>query len=215
MTREELLKELAKANEEIKCIEYKRKDKKTGELKTSYYAPVHERVTAFRKIWPHGLIKTKIVQDDGKRAVVEARVYDDQTFLIATGHAYEDKESSLVNQNSYLENCETSAVGRALGMLGLLGVNGEIASADEMAQVEAIWERKKQEELKAKALTPERVSAFRSYIEENHLNEEKILGYYGKKSLEEITEEEHREVFDSVEEAKKNKKGKKNENVEK
>ena len=48
-----------------------------------------------------------------------------------TGVAYENEGSTYINKTSYIENCETSAVGRALGMLGI-GIDVSIASADEM-----------------------------------------------------------------------------------
>ena len=52
--------------------------------------------------------------------------------IVATGHAQEDKASSNINKTSYVENCETSAVGRALGFLGI-GIETSIATADEVA----------------------------------------------------------------------------------
>ena len=50
---------------------------------------------------------------------------------IAQGMAQEDRTSSRINQTSYVENCETSAVGRALGFLGI-GIETSIATADEV-----------------------------------------------------------------------------------
>jgi hypothetical protein len=52
--------------------------------------------------------------------------------LVATAHAYEKEGSSFINKTSYIENCETSAVGRALGMYGI-GIDTSLASADEVA----------------------------------------------------------------------------------
>ena len=51
--------------------------------------------------------------------------------VVAVGHASEDKNSSYINKTSYIENCETSAIGRCLGIYGI-GVCGSIASADEV-----------------------------------------------------------------------------------
>ena len=49
----------------------------------------------------------------------------------ATGHAHEDRNSSSINKTSYIENCETSAIGRALGALGI-GSDEFISSAEEL-----------------------------------------------------------------------------------
>ncbi len=51
--------------------------------------------------------------------------------LLGTGTAYEKENSSFINKTSYIENCETSAVGRALGMAGF-GIDTSIRSAEEM-----------------------------------------------------------------------------------
>ena len=51
--------------------------------------------------------------------------------LVATGHAYEKEASSFINKTSYIENCETSAIGRALGVYGI-GIDASLASAEEV-----------------------------------------------------------------------------------
>ena len=51
--------------------------------------------------------------------------------VVAQGHAHEEKGSSNINKTSYVENCETSAVGRALAILGI-GIDTSIASANEV-----------------------------------------------------------------------------------
>ena len=47
------------------------------------------------------------------------------------GDAYEKEDSAFINKTSYIESCETSAVGRALGMCGI-GIDTSVASADEV-----------------------------------------------------------------------------------
>ena len=113
--------QIVRANELIKKTPIKGKD----------YAPVHERVKAFRAICPNGRILTEIVEHDKGVVLFEATVYDETGSVLATGHAQEEKGKGMVNGTSYIENCETSAVGRALGFLGI-GVDGEIASLDEV-----------------------------------------------------------------------------------
>jgi len=60
-----------------------------------------------------------------------ASITDPQGSIVAVGHAHEVKTASNINKTSYVENCETSAVGRALAMLGI-GIDVSIASANEV-----------------------------------------------------------------------------------
>ena len=118
----------------IFCVE--KMDKKTGKVTRKDYAMVPERVTAFRKVFTTGFITTDIVSHDGNTVLMKctAGYYDNGVpIILATGYAQETKGLGLVNGTSYIENCETSAVGRALGMLGF-GLNGGgICSAEELA----------------------------------------------------------------------------------
>lgn len=69
---------------------------------------------------------------DSETVVMKATIADETGRVLATGTAYESKGSNYINKTSYVENCETSAVGRALGMLGI-GSDSSMASADEMS----------------------------------------------------------------------------------
>lgn len=102
-------------------------------IKGREYIDVAQRVQGFWELYPEGRIGTEMTADDGKRCVFRAEVYaaKDAVLPIATGHAYEVNNGRGVNATSYIENCETSAVGRALGMLGI-GSTDSIASADEV-----------------------------------------------------------------------------------
>jgi hypothetical protein len=64
--------------------------------------------------------------------VIKASVLNDKGEIVATGFAQEDKSSSYINKTSYVENCETSAWGRALANLGI-GIDTSIASSNEVA----------------------------------------------------------------------------------
>ena len=69
---------------------------------------------------------------EGKVAIIKAYAYRDrEDTRPATGHAYEKENSSFINKTSYIENCETSAVGRALAMLGF-EIKKSIASKEEV-----------------------------------------------------------------------------------
>ena len=58
-------------------------------------------------------------------------IADTEQRVIATGHAHEVKSASNINKTSFVENCETSAIGRALAMMGI-GIDVSIASANEV-----------------------------------------------------------------------------------
>ena len=111
---------------------------KTTNIKGRPYAEVNQRIKAFRMVHPDGYIKTEMDLQDGlcifRAEVGEHEVFADGTIkerIIGTGTAYEKENSSQINRTSYIENCETSAVGRALGMAGF-GIDTSVASAEEV-----------------------------------------------------------------------------------
>lgn len=107
---------------------------RTTNIKGKEYAEVNQRVKAFRTLYPEGFITTEILCREGGLCIIRATVghyADGKSVILATGTAYEKEGSSQINRTSYIENCETSAVGRALGMAGF-GIDTSIASADEM-----------------------------------------------------------------------------------
>lgn len=93
------------------------------------YKTVAERVNEFRKTHPTDAIVTEIISNDNEYVVMKASISIDT--IVATGHAQEKYGSTNINKTSALENCETSAIGRALASFGLGGT--EFASADEVA----------------------------------------------------------------------------------
>lgn len=107
------------------------------------YIDVSKRIQAFRELYPDGLIKTELYASDAKsctfRAEVFERVKTDDGFqftTLANAFAKEVNNGRGVNATSMLENCETSAIGRALGFAGIGSVEA-IASADEVAHAQA------------------------------------------------------------------------------
>lgn len=100
------------------------------DIKGKKYIPVNERVKAFRELVPEGTIETDIVKCDNEYIIVKAKIFVNGD-LKATGSAEEKRGSTNINRVSPLENCETSAVGRALGFLGI-GIDTSIASYDEV-----------------------------------------------------------------------------------
>lgn len=127
------------------AIQEANKTLKTTDVKGKNYVEVNQRIKAFRSLNPNGSIQTDIISMENGMVVMQSRVYDDDNKLLATGLAYEKETSSYINKTSYIENCETSAVGRALGMCGF-GIDTSVASAEEVQN--AIDQQNKKEEPK-------------------------------------------------------------------
>lgn len=105
---------------------------KTVDIKGKPYIEVNKRVIAFRELEPNGAISTEIVNFENGVVTMKATVTSESGQVLATGYAQEKETSSYINKTSFIENCETSAVGRALGFCGI-GVDSSIASAEEVA----------------------------------------------------------------------------------
>lgn len=103
---------------------------KRTDIKGKEYIDVAQRVNGFWKLFPNGSIRTEWLVLEKDWCVCKAIVEDMGTTL-AEGTAFEVKNHGRINPTSYIENCETSAVGRALGLAGIGSTEG-IASADEM-----------------------------------------------------------------------------------
>lgn len=104
---------------------------KTINIKGKEYVMVNERIKEFRSKYPNWSLVSELVQISDDSCVFKAIVIDDNGIVKATGFAQEDRTSSLINKTSFIENCETSAWGRALGNLGI-GIDVSIASYEEV-----------------------------------------------------------------------------------
>lgn len=133
--------DIKKANETIN----------TTNIKGKEYAEVNQRIKAFRMVYPEGTIETNMISNENGICIFKASVYApiyqetsrmvidntphisivEDKILLGTGTAYEKENSTFINKTSYIENCETSAVGRALGMAGF-GIDTSVASAEEV-----------------------------------------------------------------------------------
>jgi hypothetical protein len=103
------------------------------EIHGKQYVTVPERVNQLREAFPidSGLgILTELLEVDASRVLFKAEVIDAEGKTIGTGHAMEEFGSTQINQTSAVENCETSAIGRALAACGFAGT--EYASANEV-----------------------------------------------------------------------------------
>lgn len=107
------------------------------------YIPVHERIEKFYGLYPNGRINTEIIGNVNGIVVIKAAAYRerDDADPSATGHAYEKEGEGYINKTSHIENCETSAIGRALANLGI-EVSRGIASREEMQKVERMTAEK-------------------------------------------------------------------------
>ena len=108
---------------------------KTTNIRGKKYVEVNERIKFFRQEnqYKNWTISTEFPVMDSEMCVCKCVVADVNQRVIATGHAHEERNSSNINKTSYVENCETSAIGRALAMLGI-GIDTSIASANEVEE---------------------------------------------------------------------------------
>lgn len=122
---QELANLIKQANETIEPMDIKGKS----------YSQVPQRIKAFRMVFPEGFIKTEIVSlCDGvvmMKTIVGYYAEDGREVVLGSGYAQEKEGSTFINKTSYIENCETSSVGRALGMCGF-GIDVSVASAEEV-----------------------------------------------------------------------------------
>lgn len=161
--------EIEKVNSEITTVDIKGKP----------YAEVNKRIIAFRKLMPNGLILPNIISDDDGRVLMSCEIYDENNRLLAKAHSYENENVGFINKTSYIENCETSVIGRALGLCGF-GIDNSVASAEEVDV--AI---QKQDLMKA-PISQERLDTIKELIEETKTDLSKFLQFHKLKSLEDI-----------------------------
>ena len=101
----------------------------------SQYATVEERLALFWAAHPEGRISTRLVHNAPGSCLFRAEVYANAADPVpmAVGHAYEEKSDRGVNATSHVENCETSAIGRALANWTFSA--GKRPSREEMGKV--------------------------------------------------------------------------------
>ena len=107
---------------------------KTTNIRGKQYVEVNERIKYLRQepeLKDYSIL-TEFTLLDSEMCVCKCTIATPAGKVIATGHAHEERASSNINKTSYVENCETSAVGRALAMLGI-GIETSIASANEVS----------------------------------------------------------------------------------
>lgn len=181
---------------------------KTTDIKGKMYAEVNQRIKAFRMVYPDGFIRTKMMSNENGVCVFRAEVgiYETNTesylaeLVIGTGTAYEKEDSTFINKTSYIENCETSAVGRALGMAGF-GIDTSVASAEEVETAIVNQDANK--------LIPKtKAKALEGFLSDNGILLDTIYKLYKVKSLSELTESKHRNITEHIKDIKESQNGK-------
>lgn len=169
----------------------------TTKIKGKDYSEVNQRIKVFRMVYPTGFIITELLSDElngeGKDAYHTCRFkaavgfYTDngECVTLGVGHAYENEKSSFINTTSYIENCETSAVGRALGMAGF-GIDTSVASAEEVGN--AII----QQEKKPTKATTNQIEMIKSLVSDIPA----LLEYYNIDKLEELSVKQASEIIE-------------------
>lgn len=177
---------------ELLTMDYKRIENEVKaltptDIKGKPYVEVNQRIKVFRKCFPEGSIVTKIVRLQDGICVIKATVYDNGR-VIAVGHAYEKEGSTFINKTSYIENAETSAVGRALGILGI-GVDGAVASAIEVANAISNQDMDKLNSPISKAEAKVLIQYAKStgYTGTNEEVAQKLCDHFGVSKLSEVT----------------------------
>jgi len=117
---------------------------KTINIKGKEYIPVNERLLHFRsnedyKMWQ---IHEEVVSVNDNEGIFKVTICDNNGVVIASAHSQEYRDSSYINKTSFLENGFTSALGRALGYLGI-GIDVSIASANEVGNAVSNQDDKK------------------------------------------------------------------------
>ena len=104
---------------------------KTVNIKGKFYVEVNERLIYFRNNFPNFSLTSEVLEKTDKSILILATITNEEGRVIATGMAEEEKGSTFINKTSYVENCETSAWGRAIANFGI-GLETSVASADEV-----------------------------------------------------------------------------------
>ena len=189
--------DIKKANETIK----------TTNIKGKEYAEVNQRIKAFRMVYPEGFIDTNMISCENGVCIIRAEVgffEDGQTHILGAGTAYEKENSTFINKTSYIENCETSAVGRALGMAGF-GIDVSVASAEEVINaINNQNDKKMVESVQAKPIDEIKIKiindAVGKVITADQLK--KTLAHYKVESIAELNEAQACEVINRIKELK-------------
>jgi len=148
---------------------------KTVNIKGKPYVTVDERLIYFRDHYPNYSLVSEVIEKTEDSILIKAIILDEKNRIIATGLAEEEKGSNYINKTSYVENCETSAWGRALANFGIGIDAGSVASAEEV--INAINNQNKGQNVKFKkgSLTDIQFQRAIQSIKEGSYTKEQLL----------------------------------------
>jgi hypothetical protein len=148
------------------------KELKSINIKGKQYVEVNERLRYFRENFKDWSLESEVVEKTNTSITIKAIIKDAEGRTRATGLAEEVKGSTFINKTSYVENCETSAWGRALGNLGI-GIETSVASYEEV--VNAI---KQQDQKTKKTLTKQRFESALKAVQEGTYTKQQLVSQY-------------------------------------
>ena len=151
---------------------------KTTKIGKKDYVEVDERIRLFWELHPNWTILTEMIYncEENLVCIFKAKIIDENDVIKATGHAreFQADKKSMVNKTSHVENCETSAIGRALGIKGIITEYG-IASANEVRnakELEKELDKIQVEESKVQHKSP--VNQTQRIMEENEIESDPV-----------------------------------------
>lgn len=196
--------DIEKANKIIKPLTISRKNKDTGKIEKKGYAEVHQRIKAFRMVYPQGDIETTILTDENGICKIRADIYDDNNRHLSSATAQENiKSNSFINTYNAIENCETSAVGRALGFAGF-GIDTSIASAEEVQN--AIIKQDKKDDITPQNFQEElMIQESQKQQIRTEIDETTIKNYLKEKGKSKLSELTFKEAYDLLKKDDKDK----------
>ena len=172
----------------------------TTNIKGKEYAEVNQRIKAFRMVYPEGSIITELVELENGICTMRAIVKDGENTL-GTGFAQEKESSSYINKTSYIENCETSAVGRALGMCGF-GIDTSVCSAEELQNALNNQDKpNKEDKPKVEYATEEQRDKLVRYYSNKRDALDRILQKRGVTNIVQLKKDEAQKIIENVEAA--------------
>ena len=167
------------------------------------YVEVNQRILYFRQNYKNYSLVTEFIELTENRCVMKATVLNEENRIVADGIAEEIKGSSHINKTSFIENCQTSAWGRALGSLGI-GIDTNIASADEVKTAIEVQNNMKKTKEKNVILTDKKFDAMKKAIQDGKKDIVKkkmknyILNGKQKKELDQLLENNVTTVNDII-----------------
>jgi hypothetical protein len=169
------------------------------------YATVAYRLELFREDHPGGCITTTIVKDEDGIIIMRATILDNCDNVLGSDYAEEVRGSSNINETSALENCSTSAVGRALAFAGYNKSGTSVASADEVSVAIARQKRdcdvaKKTLKVLDERITEKQMAALGFYLDSRNdgdVRMTKILDRAEIDNLRELTKQQAAKCIDT------------------